>query len=489
MALLTRAAIALFAVLPTVSFGAETTSGHPNVLFIAVDDLNDWIGTLGGHPQTRTPNLDRLAKRGVNFTRAYCSAPACNPSRASLMSGLRPATTGVYHNPQPWRPAMPDAVTLPQLFRKNGYEAVGFGKIFHGSYEEPQAWTHYEKPAPYPKPSKEVLNDPHSKAGGIVFGKLDAPDEEMGDYANASRGIEYLKKAHEKPFFLAVGFTRPHMPWQVPKKYYDLFPLDTIRLPEVPGDDLDDIPPAGVKMARPQGDHATILKTDNWKHAVQAYLASIAFMDAQLGRLLDAFDASEHAKDTVVILWGDHGWHLGEKQHWRKFALWEEATRAPLMVVAPGVTRPGGVCGRPVEFVHIYPTLAELCGLDPPDNLDGESFVSLLREPGAEWKHPAVTTHGRNNHAVRTEQWRYIRYEDESEELYDHEADPEEWTNLAGDARHRNTIEKLRKHLPETNAPEAAYDPGKTENGGRARNRKSGAARSGAAGRERGRAD
>lgn len=437
---------------------------RPNVLFIAVDDLNDWIGSLGGHAQTKTPHLDRLAARGVNFTHAYCSAPACNPSRASLMSGLRPATTGVYHNEQPWRPAIPDAVTLNQLFRQHGYETVGYGKIFHGAYEEDQAWDAYERPEAYPKPSSEVANDPHSRAGGIVFGKLDATDEEMGDYKNISKGIEFLGKSHDKPFFLACGLTRPHMPWQVPAKYYDMFPLDSIQLPNVPEDDLEDIPQAGIRIAKPQGDHATVLRTENWKHAVQAYLASIAFADAQIGRLIEALDHSSYADNTIVMLWGDHGWHLGEKQHWRKFALWEEATRAPLMVSVPGMTKPGSVCAQPMEFVHIYPTLAELCGLTPPGNLDGQSFVSLLKNPAAKWDAPALTTHGRNNHAVRTERWRYIRYADGSEELYDHDADPNEWTNLATDSRHRTTIEALQSHLPQVNAEDAPRRAGGNKN-------------------------
>ena len=428
---------------------------RPNVLFIAVDDLNDWIGSLGGHPQTKTPNLDRLAQRGVNFTRAYCSAPACNPSRASLMSGLRPVTSGVYLNSQPWRPAMPDAMTLQQLFSSHGYESVGYGKIYHGRYNQPGDWDEYESPERSPEPSAEVKEDPHSRAGGIVFGRLDESDDAMGDYKNISKGIDYLNRSHDKPFFLACGLTRPHMPWQVPAKYYEMFPLDSIELPRVPDDDLADVPDAGLRMAKPDGDHATILETDNWKYAVQAYLASIAFADAQIGRLIDALDNSEHAGNTIVILWGDHGWHLGEKQHWRKFALWEEATRAPLMVVVPGMTKPGGVCERTVEFIHIYPTLAELCGLKAPDNLDGTSFVSLLKDPQAEWKHPALTTHGRGNHALRTQRWRYIRYADGSEELYDHENDPNEWTNLATDSKYRDVLDGLRKHLPASEAQNA----------------------------------
>ncbi len=442
---------------------AATAADRPNVLFVAVDDLNDWVGCLGGHPQTRTPNIDRLAAGGTLFTRAYCSAPACNPSRASLMSGLRPATTGVYLNSQPWRPAMPEAVTLAELFRKGGYESVGYGKIFHGGYNDDRGWDEYRNPASYPKPSPAVARDPHSKAGGIVWGELDAADEAMGDYKNVQAGIDYLSRKHDKPFFLACGLTRPHMPWQVPKKWYDLFPVDSIVLPEVPKDDLADVPPAGVKMAKPQGDHATIVESDNWKYAVQGYLASIAFADAQIGRLLDALDRSEYAKNTIVVLWGDHGWHLGEKHHWRKFSLWEEATRAPLMFRVPGMTRPGSVCGRTVEFVHLYPTLAELCGLDAPKNLDGVSFVPLLKDPQAAWDRPAVTTQGRKNHAVRSERWRYIRYADGGEELYDHASDPDEWNNLAGRSEHRGTIAEIAAFLPKTNAPDAPHARGGEE--------------------------
>lgn len=434
---------------------------RPNVLFIAVDDLNDWIGCLGGHPQTQTPNLDRLAARGTLFTRAYCAAPACNPSRAALLTGRRPASSGVYLNSQPWRPAMPEAVTLPRLFRDQGYEVTGGGKIFHAGWNDPGAWDEYRPKGGDPKPSKRVQADPHSRAGGIVWGRLGVTDAQMDDYAVVTNAVEHLNRPHDKPFFIACGLYRPHMPWQVPAEYYDRFPLDGITLPDVPPGDLDDVPAAGVKMAKPQGDHATVTESDNWKYAVQAYLASIAFADAQLGRLLDGLDASGHGGDTIVVLWGDHGWHLGEKQHWRKFALWEEATHAPLMIAAPGITQPGSVCDRTVEFIHVYPTLAELCGLPVSDGLDGTSFVPLLRDPQAAWDRPAVTTHGRGNHAVRSERWRYIRYQDGGEELYDHDADPGEHVNLAARPESAAVIADLRRHLPKINAPNAAAGSGK----------------------------
>lgn len=441
--------------IPTLAMDSPpATASKPNVLFIAVDDLNDWIGALGGHPQTRTPHIDRLAARGMLFQHAYCAAPACNPSRAALLTGVRPSTSGVYHNNQPWRPALKDAVTLPQHFMRNGYRVTGGGKIFHGRYKDPASWQHYEPSAGDPRPTQEVLRDPHSRAGGIIWGELDVDDQAMGDYGVVSWAIKELARPHENPFFLACGIYRPHMPWQVPRKYYDLFPVGDIVLPEVMEDDLGDVPPPGVSMAR-RGDHARILETDNWKRAVQAYLASIAFADAQVGRLLDALDHSPHRDNTIVVLWGDHGWHLGEKRHWRKFALWEQATRAPLIFVVPGVTKPGQTCAQPVDFMNIYPTLAELCGLPVEAGLEGVSMTSLLRNPQSDWERAALTTHGWNNHAVRWRHWRYIRYADGSEELYDHRHDPHEWSNLAKDAGHAGIIESLRRHLPRVNAPDA----------------------------------
>ena len=298
----------LFALL--LSIGVQTVvdgAEKPNVLFIAVDDLNDWIGCLGGHPDGSSPNIDALAKRGCLFTRSYCSAPACNPSRVAMMTGLRPSTTGIYVNPQPWKPVLKDVVTLPQHFMQHGYDATGCGKIFHGAYDDDTSWNRYLKKGGDPKPTQAVLKDPHSKAGGIVWGVLDNEDSEMNDYKMVDYAIDYLDKKHDKPFFLACGIYRPHMPWQVPRKYYDLFPPDKVTLPEVLESDLDDLSPAGVKMAGPNGDHANILKSDNWRYAVQAYLASVRFADEQVGRLIRGLDESEHAKNTIIVLWGDNG--------------------------------------------------------------------------------------------------------------------------------------------------------------------------------------
>jgi arylsulfatase A-like enzyme len=421
-------------------------------LFIAVDDLNHWVRHLGRNPQVRTPNIDRLASRGVTFTRAYCAAPVCNPSRTALLSGLRPSTTGVYDNGTDYRPHVKAEQTLNSHFRRNGYYVAGAGKIYHGGAGRPEEWDDYLRGG-----GGQAKGELENRSiDGIKFGVLDCRDEEMPDYRIASWISGQLAKPQERPFFLACGFHKPHMPWNVPRKYYDQYPLEGIQLPPHREDDLDDLPPAGARMAKASGDHAAVLKSGRWKEAVQAYLAAISFMDAQVGRVLDALDQSRYATNTIVCFWGDHGWHLGEKQHWRKFALWEEATRAPFIWVAPGVIEPGGVCGRTVDFMSVYPTLYELAGLPIPRHVEGVSIKKLLADPKAEWSIPAVTTHGRQNHAVRTEQWRYIRYADGGEELYEHAKDEFEWKNLANDGAFASLKQDLAKWFPQKNNPAPA---------------------------------
>jgi arylsulfatase A-like enzyme len=422
---------------------------RPNVLFIAVDDLNHWVGYLGRNPQTITPNIDKLAARGVRFTRSYCAAPVCNPSRAALMSGLRPFTTGVYENNNDWRTAISEDLPLTTTFRKAGYDVRGAGKIYHEAYRRRSEWDDYlEGTGRDPQPTGDT------GVGGIKFAPLDCRDEDLREWKIVQYGIDQLQKKRDKPFFLAVGLHKPHMPWNVPRKYYDLHPLDKIQLPPHIEKDLDDIPPAGVRMAKPEGDHAAMLKSGRWKEAVQAYLAAISYADAMIGRLLDALDRSAHRDNTIICFWSDHGWHLGEKEHWRKFALWEEATRAPLIWVAPGVTRPNSVCGRTVDFMTIYPTLTDLCGIPTPKHVQGESIRALLADPKAPWDKPAITTHKFMNHAVRTENWRYIRYANGDEELYDESKDRYEWTNLAAKSEFASTKAELAKHLPKVNHPD-----------------------------------
>ncbi|MFN6050472.1 MAG: sulfatase-like hydrolase/transferase, partial [Planctomycetia bacterium] len=282
----------------------------PNVLFIAVDDLNHWVGHLGRNPQTKTPNLDRLAKMGVTFTRAYCAAPVCNPSRAALMSGLRPGSTGVYDNGQDWKKVIPPGQTLTTQFLKAGYKVFGAGKIYHSSAHRDGEWTDYFEGGP-----QKVKAHPSAKndgVGGIRFKPL-TNDSILQDESIVDYGIKILGQAHKEPFFVAVGLHKPHMPWDVPRKYYDLFPLEVIQLPPIQKDDLADVPSGGVAMAKPMGDHAQILKSGRWKETVQGYLGAIAYCDAQIGRLLDAYEKSPGRENTMIVFWGDHGWHLGEK--------------------------------------------------------------------------------------------------------------------------------------------------------------------------------
>jgi arylsulfatase A-like enzyme len=422
---------------------------NPNVLFIAIDDLNHWVGHLGRNRQTKTPNIDRLAAEGVAFSRAYCTAPACNPSRASLMSGLRPSTTGCYLNTQNWRGGIDEERLLNTLFARAGYRVYGAGKIYHGAGDRGGTWHDYFVGHGETRRHPDAEND---GVGGIRFYPVGEQDEEMPDYKVVSYGLEKLKETSERPFFLAIGLVKPHLPFSVPKKWYDKFPLESIELPPHREDDLSDVPRAGVRMAKPTGDHAKIVKSGRWKEAVRAYLAAIAFCDSQIGRLLDGLNNSPHRDNTIVVLWSDHGWSLGEKSHWRKFALWEEPTRTVFIWKVPGVTTPGGVCERPVDYTCVYPTLCELTGLPLPELLDGRSIMPLLRNPQAEWQLPAITTHGLNNHAVRDEGWRYIRYADGSEELYDTTADPLEHTNLASRPEFAARKAALSKFLPRENA-------------------------------------
>ncbi len=454
MSILTRWLAALFLLLVPLCAGAQQPAVKPNILFIPVDDLNHWVHHLGRNPQVITPNIDRLAQRGTTFTRAYCAAPVCNPSRAALMSGLRPATTGCYDNRTDWRPLVDQSLTMTTHFRNNGYEVIGAGKIYHGGFDRRPEWDDYMvgrgggARIPAPKGSDGVA--------GIKFAPLDCKDEDLPDYRIANWCIEQLGRKHDKPFFLACGFQKPHMPWNVPQKYFDMYPLDKIELPKVNEHDLDDVPPAGVRMAGPNGDHAAILKSGRWKEAVQAYMATITYCDMNVGRVLDALDKSQYRDNTIICFFGDHGWHLGEKQHWRKFALWEEATRAPFIWVVPGVTRPGTTCTATVDFMCIYPTLSQLCGLPIPTHIQGASIQPLLANPQSEWKTPALTTYLFNNHAIRSDLWRYIRYNNGDEELYDETKDPYEWTNLGSDPKLASVRQDLSAQMPKQNKPAPA---------------------------------
>lgn len=463
--------------------GKSGTAGRlekPNVLFISLDDLNDWIQPLGGHPQARTPNFDRLSKSSVVFKHAYTANPACNPSRTAVLSGQAPHTTGVYSNYQDWREVLKDYRSLGGYFRDNGYYAAGAGKIYHYTMVDTTAWNDYwpsqkqNMPQDFPadgftpedqkkRTENKTVSMPVFKDMYLAFdwAPLAIEDSSMGDYQSVEWISNQLRTDHKAPFFLACGIYRPHQPWYVPKKYYDMFPLESIQLPEVLQNDLGDLSDRAIDIAHRGGKyHEHIIKAGLWKNAVQGYLASIAFADAMLGRLLDALENSRYTDNTVIVLWSDHGWQLGGKEHWRKFALWEQTTRSVLMIHAPkgapGLpegSKDGRRSNRIVSLMDIYPTLLDLCGLPPSGRVDGRSLVPLLKDPQTEWNHPAITSYDFGEFTVRTENWRYIRYIDGSEELYDHTKDKTEWKNLAYKPEYKPVIEALKKHIPENPAP------------------------------------
>jgi len=470
-------AFSTFPALTSVRALAAAPAAKPNVLFIAVDDLRDWMGYLGD-AQVRTPNFDRLAKRGVSFTRSYAISTVCNPSRTATLTGLRPGTSGIYGNTTDWREALPGVVTIPGHFKAHNYEVLGTGKIFHDGYVRAADWTEFRTE------SREAIGRNVQEtelrlrgrlpAGAFTVGRnvvtpLDVPDSALADHQNATWIIDQLQRPHSAPRFLALGLRKPHPLFEVPRRFFDMYPVEKIQLPKVNDRDRDDLPKGGLRMAGSTDEHDTIVKAGKWREMIQAYLACITFTDVQLGRVLDALDASPDRDNTIIVLWSDHGWHLGEKQHWHKFTLWEESTRAPLLWVAPGITHPGGVCERTVDFTHIFPTLCDLAGLPRPAHVEGLSIRPLLADPREAWSTPAVTTYKFGNHAVRSERWRYIRYDgDGGEELYDHDADPREWTNLAAEARFAAVKAEYARWLPAVNRPAvetAAAAPKRTKAG------------------------
>ncbi|MEZ6132641.1 MAG: sulfatase [Planctomycetaceae bacterium] len=445
-------AILLFCVLLPADAATEQ---RPNVLFIAIDDLNDWVGCLGGHPQARTPHIDELAERGINFTNAHCQAPICNCSRVSMLLGKLPSTTGMYFLAPGFRDVdgTKDEVTLPQYFRRHGYYTSTRGKIFHGDADkasfdhiEPSGgWRRNRQKISYNVPDSNPLWD---------WGQVDVPDEQQRDYLTAAWAAKELPKlaSRKQPFFLAVGFHLPHVPIYASKKWFDLYPRETVELPRTLAADRDDLSQYSQLLTlNPTGPrHSWMIENDEWKHAVQAYLASNSFVDSLVGMVLQGLQESGQADNTIVVLWSDHGFHLGEKQRWAKRTLWEETTRVPLIFAVPGLAP--GRCSRPAGLIDVFPTLNELCGLAEKNDLEGRSLVPLLRDPTAAWDRPVVTTFGPNNHSIRTEHWRYIRYTSGDEELYDHRTDADEWHNVAEDPQNAAQIARMKQWLPKINA-------------------------------------
>ena len=463
----------------SVSGGTEQKPTKPNILFIAIDDLNDWTDMLKGNAQARTPHMDTLASKGIVFTNAHCAAPCCGPSRSAIMSGIRPSTSGNYINKNSLthNPILNNAVLLPEFFQQHGYYVSGAGKLFHGyhfNYEvKGRGFDEYYPSKTQDLPSFEGLKfSSKLPLGGwsrtADWGAL-RPDVTVDDHPDGKTAKwvkgNLLKGQLQEPFFLGAGIFEPHLPNYAPQKYFDQFPLEDIKLPDgFLENDLDDVPAAHAKMA-----HNPWLKRiremGQWKPAIQAYLACTAMVDDLVGQIVEALEKSKYADNTIVVLWSDHGFHHGEKGRWGKYSLWERATRVNFIWVVPGVTKAGSVCSKPVNLLDIYPTLASLTGCDPPaKQLEGNDLSVLMKDPEAPWDEATVTTFGYKNYGVRSGRYRYIVYEDGSEELYDHTNDKWEWENLADNPQFAAVKKGMRKWIPVHHEPPGpTYKPPKRQ--------------------------
>lgn len=448
---------------------------QPNILFIAIDDLNDWVGALKGHPQIQTPNIDRLARRGTLFANAHCQSPLCNPSRTSLLTGLRPTTTGVY-GLAPWFRTLDelrDRVSLPQHLAANGYQTLSTGKIYHGGYGRGKTDNEFQKLGPGAgvgaRPERKII--PPTPGGNhplMDWGTFPHEDDEKGDWKVASWAVDQLNEKPEDPFFLSVGFFLPHVPCFATQKWFDLYPSDQLILPPMQRDDRNDTPMFSwyLNWDLPEPRLSWCESVDQWRPLVRAYLACISFVDSQVGRVIDALDENGYADNTIIVLWSDHGYHLGEKLITGKNTLWERSTHVPLIFSGPGIEK-NAVCNQPVELLDIYPTLNDFLGLPQVDGLEGHSLVPQLMDSNAVRPWPAITSHNQGNHTVRTERWRFIQYADGTEEFYDMHNDPQEFDNIVGDSQYASIVAEHRRWLPKVDVPPApgsahrilTYDP------------------------------
>ncbi len=442
---------------------ANAQEQRPNIVFIAIDDLNDWIGCLGGHPDVQTPNIDRLAKRGLLFRNAHCQVPVCMASRVSVFSGQLASTTGCYEFNAEFHEAasLASALPIPLHFNRQGYATLGGGKLLHSGFKGRLAktfdvdLTQGRNPTP-----KEAMNWPVKVWG---YGAFPESDQEMGDLQLAEKAAEYLLQKQDRPFFLATGFHRPHVPLHVPQKWFDLYDRDSLTLPTAPIEDMQDIPESDItRQLAIAPSHAEVLESGKWRDFVHAYLACISFVDHCVGVVADAALDGPNSDNTIVVLWSDHGFHLGEKQHWAKRTLWEESTRSPLMFAGKGIPV-GAASDAAVGLIDIYPTLVELAGLPTPQEFDGASLVPLFNNPAAKSDRAVVSTWLPNNHCVVRDHWRYIRYREGTEELYDMHNDPPEFTNLASDPQYGAIKFSLASQLPSVNVELLRVEKANTE--------------------------
>lgn len=437
---------------PLLAAEKDITPNRPNILLIAIDDLNDWVGCLKGHPQAATPNIDHLAASGTLFTNAHCQAPVCQPSRACLLTSTHPSSSGLYFlNPGIDASLITkQKTTLPQRFSQEGYRVFGAGKIFHvingaafnklGKYG---GGFGYFGPQP-----KEKISQPHGHPlwdwGAYPDTSKQMPDMQIAEWAAGK-----LETPDQAPFFLAVGFYRPHVPMLVPQKWFDQHPRENILTPTIDADDINDLSPYARDLTTLEHVaplHDWIIENGQWKHAIQSYLACCSFVDSCVGKVLMALQQSSYRDNTVIVLFSDHGFHLGEKQRWAKRSLWEDGTRVPLIIAGAGLPK-GQACSQPAGLIDIYPTLLDLCHLPEDSSLEGDSLMPQIADPSKR-RPPVRTTFGPGNHAIRSQDWRYIRYRDGSEELYDHRNDPHEWNNLVANTQYEDILKEHRKYLP-----------------------------------------
>lgn len=432
------------------AFHANAVTPKANVVIISVDDLNDWIGVLGGHPQAKTPGMDYLASRGVLFNNAHCQSPVCNPSRASLFTSQYPSTSGIYFlSPDLKESPVSSKITmLPQRFQKEGYDVSGVGKLYHGRQSKAY-WPNWRTfgGAGYPQQKPKLSSYPGHPLWD--WGVVKEADETMPDFKAAGWSEEVLKKTYDKPFLMGVGFSRPHVPQYATQKWFDLYPLETLKLPKYRKDDLNDLSEFALDLTRLEHvapTHEWVVKNNEWANLVQSYLASVSFVDAQVERVVKAVESSPYKDNTYIVLFSDHGFHIGEKDRHAKRSLWEDGTRVPMMIAGPGI-KPG-VCAKAVQLLDIYPTLLALVGLKKDEALEGNDLSPLLKNPKADWPHYARTSFGPKNSAIVSEGYRFIQYHDGSEEFYDSKKDPEEWTNVILNPEYKKLIDTHRKQVP-----------------------------------------